>query len=225
MSSFLIFSLCLCTALAQVDVVGPEYTALPAVEKQAWIWYNTLLDTSSNSWPSALQLVGIFFESMCPTFEAAGDQLPTAWIWNTRQHSVGSVGMVEFVSSGSRYTGLFQGATHGIVRISPAKEPEADVLNTTPGMGLKFLRDGVESASLVAMYGVDGQESWNVFANSWSNHIGAASRADTLALSVKFAKGTPNIQQVGLSDWARFGEDGVRVPDSDMVFPYKLVFT
>ena len=208
-------------------MVGPEYTTLPAVEKQAMIWDNTLLDNSSNSWPSVLKVAEILFESMCPTLEAAGDQMPKAWIRNTRQkyiHSVGSVGMVEFVSNGSRYTGLFQGATHGIVRISLAKEPEADVLNTTPGMGLKFLRDGVESASLVAMYGVDGQESWNVFANSWSNHRGAASGADTLTLSVKFAKGTPNIQQVGLSDWARFGEDGVRVSDSDMVFPYKLVF-
>ena len=111
MSSFLIFSLCLCTALAQVDVVGPEYTALPAVEKQALIWNNTLLDTSSNSWPSRLELAEIFFESMYPTLEAAGDQLPAAWTGNTSQkyiHSVGSVGMVQFVSSGSSYTGLFQ---------------------------------------------------------------------------------------------------------------------
>ena len=227
MSPYLLFSLFLSPALAQVDVLGPEYTALPAVEKQALIWDNTLLDTSSNSWPSGLELPQIFFESMCPTMEAPGDQLPTAWTGNTRKkyiHSVGSVGMVQFVSSGSSYTGLFQGASYGIVRISLAKEPSADVLNTAPGMGLKFLRDGVESASLVAMYGVDGQESWNVFANSWSNHIPAASGAAVLALSAKFATATPNIQQVGLSDWARFGEDGAMVADSDMVYPYKLVF-
>ena len=38
-------------------------------------------------------------------------------------------------------------------------------------MGLKFLRDGVDSANLVAMYSVDGQESWNFFKNDFSNHI------------------------------------------------------
>lgn len=41
----------------------------------------------------------------------------------------------------------------------------------TPGIGLKFLRDGIDSANLVAMYSVAGQDSWNFFANDFSNHI------------------------------------------------------
>jgi len=223
---YTLISLCLSPCLAQVDVLGPEYLALPAAEKQALIWDNTLLDTSSNSWPG-LEIGEMFFESMCPTLEAPGDQLPVAWTGNTRQkyiHSVGSVGKVEFVSSSEKYTGLFQGASYGIVRISLAKEPSENVLSTAPGMGLKFLRDGIESGSLVAMYSVDGQESWNVFANNWSNHVPAASGADVLALSAKFATATPNIQQVGLSDMARYGEDGVLVPDDSINYPYKLVF-
>merc|ERR1711874_86918 len=59
----------------------------------------------------------------------------------------------------------------------------------------------------------DGQESWNVFANNWSNHVPAAQGADVLALSAKFATATPNIQQVGLSDFSRYGQDGVLIPD------------
>ena len=208
--------------LAKGDVVGPGYTALPAAKKQAMIWDNILLDNSSNSRPS---ITGIFTQSMCPSLEAPGDEMPTDRKGTTRQkyiHSVGSVGMVEFVSSESRYTGLFQGARFGIVRISLAAEPKADVLNTIPGMGLKFLRDGVKSASLVAMYKLEGQKSWNVFANRWSNHIGPPPGSNPLV--AKFATATPNIQQVGLSDWSRYGEDGVLVADSDMVYPYKLVF-
>lgn len=47
-------------------------------------------------------------------------------------------------------------------------------------MGLKFLRDGMDSASLVAMYSVDGQPSWNFFLNDFSNHI-----PDITSLSLK----------------------------------------
>ena len=38
-------------------------------------------------------------------------------------------------------------------------------------MGVKFLRDGTDSANFVAMYSVDGQSSLNFFENSFSNHI------------------------------------------------------
>ena len=37
-----------------------------------------------------------------------------------------------------------------------AAEPNPKELALAPGMGLKFLRDGMDSASLVAMYSVDG---------------------------------------------------------------------
>ena len=137
------------------------------------------------------------------------------------------MGKVEFVSSSKRYTGLFQGASYGIVRISLAKKPSESIMHTVPGMGLKFLRDGIESGSLVALYSVEGQESWNVFANNWSNHVPGATDttgADVLAVATKFATATPNTQQVGLSDMARHGEDGVLVPDNSVNYPYKLVF-
>ena len=214
------------TALAfgQAPVSGPEYLALPAAEKQAIIWENTLMDSSSNHWPG-LELGEIFFESMCITMEQSGDELPKAWTGNYRKkyiHSVGNVGKVEFVAKENAYTGIFKGAQYGIIRISFAAEPDENVLNTTPGMGLKFLRDGTESASLVAMYGVDGQASWNIFANDWSNHIAAAEGVALIAIGAKFATATPYIQQVGLSDFAMVGEDGVA--ETEINYPYKLIF-
>merc|ERR1719290_705115 len=135
LSFYTLFSLWTCLVVCQEDVVGPEYLALPAAEKQAIIWDNTLLDSSSSYWPG-LEIGEMFFESMCPTLWAPGDELPTAWTGNTRQkyiHSIGSVGKVEFVASSSSYTGLFTGASYGIVRISLAKEPSESVQNTAPG--------------------------------------------------------------------------------------------
>ena len=68
------------------------------------------------------------------------------------------------------------------------------------------------------------QESWNVFANDWSNHIASVTAAQGGPLLNLFASGTPNIQQVGLSDFAQIGEDGRKVDPCDVIFPYKLVF-
>lgn len=58
-------------------------------------------------------------------------------------------------------------------------------------MGLKFLRDSKPSASLVAMYSVEGQASWNFFKNDFSNHIGGSDQLKLRALGCKFATGTP----------------------------------
>merc|ERR1711902_239587 len=75
------------------------------------------------------------------------------WTGNVRQkyiHSVGTVGKVEWIDMGGHpYTGIFQGASQGIARLSLAQEPSPPALNTAPGMGLKFLRDGVDSANLL----------------------------------------------------------------------------
>ena len=50
-------------------------------------------------------------------------------------------------------------------------EPDTGTNRTAPGIGLKFLRDGVDSANMMAMFSVEGQESWNFFKNNFSNHI------------------------------------------------------
>ena len=56
---------------------------------------------------------------------------------------------------------MWKGADYGVVRLSLAAA--AGKTNTAPGMGLKFLIDGMDSSNLVAMYSVDGQESCNFF--------------------------------------------------------------
>lgn len=89
-------------------------------------------------------------------------------------------------------------------------------------MGLKFLRDKVPSANLVAMYSVNGQASWNFFKNKFSNHIGPVVGSATAVLAKKFSTGTPYIQTVGLSDFASTNQDGSKVGNPK--FPFKLVF-
>jgi len=97
---------------------------------------------------------------MEPTFTTKGDELPKGNVYGTRGkyiHTIGSLGKVKLVSNGNHpYTGLFRGADQGFARMSEAKKPSAKHLNTTPGMGLKFLRDGMDSGNMVASHGVQG---------------------------------------------------------------------
>ena len=79
--------------------------------------------------------------------------------------------------------------------MSLAKEPAPPALNTAPGMGLKFLRDGMDAVNLVAMYDVGGQESWNFFKNIFTCHIPEVSGA-LVFLGAKFYTATNNIRQV-----------------------------
>ena len=181
---------------------GPDYIALPATDKLDRIWENCADDQTSANWLGMLEIGEIMFEDMCPTFNTEGDQMPLGWTGNVRQkyiHTVGTVGKVEWVDMGGHpYTGIFKGATKGIARLSLAQEPSPPALSTAPGMGLKFLRDGVDSANLVAMFDVAGQESWNFFKNVFTAHIPEVS-GPLVFLGAKFYTATNNIRQVRLS--------------------------
>jgi len=213
-----------------MDTSSPHYLALSAQQKNEIIRSNIEQDTQPAVWPSPLQLPGLFMEKMCPTFRTAGDSMP----WeegslfssgHTRMkyiHSVGVVGQVELRPvQGQLYTGILAGASRGWIRLSLAQEPNQAELKTLPGMGLKFLRDGRDSANLVAMYSLSGQQSWNFFKNNFTTRIGSGP-PELVPLKLKFQEATNYVTQVGLSDWGLAGEDGLVVAQPRT--PFMLTF-
>ena len=162
---FVLSLLLLKTSWAALEVKSDSYLRLSADKKMERIWHNIKEDTSSAHYLNLLKLSGIFLIPMCRTFRSQGDEMPYEWFIGYRQkyiHRVGSVGKVEWRSRGNHpYTGIFKGSTKGLVRLSFANEPRGN--QTVPGMGLKFLRNGRDSANLVAMNSLQGQESWNFF--------------------------------------------------------------
>jgi len=150
-----------------------------------------MADTDSGTFPNP---AGIFLERMDPTFSTPGDEMPKTIFGNVRTkyiHSVGNVGRVKFVTNHAHpFTGVWEGAEHGMIRLSSAAKP-TDSQPLAPGMGLKFLRDGVDSAVLVAMYSVNGTPGdWNFFEKDFKNHIEAASGAALRAVATKFSTET-----------------------------------
>jgi len=96
-----------------------------------------------------------------------------------------------------------------LIRLSLAAKPDLSKTtpagafdNFTPGFGLKFLRDDIESANILAMFGVNGFDSWNFFEKDASNHIGPATGFKIKALVKKFTSATPHTNTMGLSQWA-----------------------
>ena len=136
-----------------------------------------------------------------------GDDMPCGLLGcRTKDiHSIGTVTKVKWQSTGSHpFTGIFKGGDYGIIRLSTAAPTLSLYKNIIPGFGLKFLRSGVDSANFVAMFSVDGQDTWNFFANSWSNHIPDPTSISLKPLEMKFATVTDYIQAVGLSDFAKY---------------------
>merc|ERR1712168_517106 len=186
------------------ETSSAAYIAKTAAEKNAIIAANVIEDTTPGDWYGILEMPGLFTESMCPTLRAPGDELPFEEgiiSDGTRYkyiHTVGTVGQVEWKDLGGHsYSGIFNGGSvNGWARLSQAKEPSPPALDTAPAMGLKFLRDGIDSANLVAMYSVNGQEGWNFFQNDFPTHLGPAG-LELIPVALKFSEATNYVQEVG----------------------------
>lgn len=195
------------------------YEALPAEKKKSMVMAHVNADKVSGHYPPQLEvLTGIMGESVMVSFDASADVFPlkrTKYI-----HSVGVTGGIRFDSTGdSKYTGLFKGAEHGIVRFSSAKQPDSS--GVTPGMGVKFFRDGRPSANFVAMYSLDGQpcSDGDFFAHQWSNHIGLTDNFGLKLIAAKFWQASYCPIMVGISDLA---SDSSGAGQSK--FPFQLQF-
>jgi len=213
------------------SLTNTGYKAYSAGWKHATIWEKLILERISGHWPPRNISAGevlppkFFTQDLCPTLHHRGDEFVIEDYVNARvkaTHSVGSVGKVKFVSFPNNYTGIFQGAKYGIVRMSHGGEPLPGLVDPTFGLALKFLRDGVDSASVVARTENFFQKSWNFFAENFSNHR-AGSAVFGSSIVRHLAQASPHTTQVGLSDMARYGENGKYIPDHLINYPYQLV--
>lgn len=195
-----------------------KYEDLPAAKKKEIILQHVYADKEPSQYGSPVDLLAnIMGESVRTTFEASADIFPAERLKVI--HTVGVTGGIRFQSTGGhRYTGLFEGAEHGVIRFSSAKEPGSD--GVTPGMGVKFFRDGRPSANFVAMFSLDGQPCTDTgfFQNTWSNHIAATGNFGLKIIAPKFWQASYCPQMVGLSD---LSTDAAGKVGS---FPFQLLF-
>ena len=211
------------------DFSSAQYQGLSAKDKMTKLWSKITEDQTELGFYSPLTLATIFLEDMSTTFNHVADNFP-----EDRKkliHTVGVIAQGELVVDPSNaYSGVFEGVGNVLIRLSVAKNPDFTKTtaaeaqdNFTPGMSLKFLRDGLPSANLLAMFGVNGFPSWNFFFKDFSNHIPGAEGLALKALACKFAQATKYVQTIGLKDLASWNEKGEDRRGS-MNFPFRLIF-
>lgn len=127
------------------------------------------------------------------------------------------------------FTGAFaEKECIGILRAS-AKSPPS-IQNTVPGMAIKILRDKAPSGNVVAMWEAAGQDfDTNFFTHAMSNHINkippfnfGKTFIKEKSITKKFLDYDEHVNMVGLSDLAKYKNDGTRV--SSPLAPFALVF-
>lgn len=231
MKAILLIFLTITLVYADDDFNSEKYQAMGRQQKFDKIWSKINENTQPYGWFSAFSLMTIFFENMKLSFDYYSDSMPEGR--KKLIHSVGSVGLCEFVANSdpiaNPYTGIFQGASHVLLRLSLAKQPDETKRlatqafeNFTPGLSMKILRDGVHAADTVAMFGVNGQASWDFFKNDFTTHIPVAEGLTLQLINWKFSQATKHTTKMGSKDWATYDQTG-RKYDSPK-FPYMLSF-
>lgn len=196
----------------------PEYEAQTAFDKwDSMVEFLGADNHISKDFPSQ---GGILGEAVTTTFTNFADVMPANRIKYI--HSIGSTAGVKFESvKGHKYTGLFQGASFGLIRLSTAK-PISDS-NITPGFGLKFFRNSMPSANLVAMPSLSGQSEFDFFKHTFSNHIPKPEADLALqAIVLKFKQASMCPRMVGVSDFSTHTSEGVKILDP--MSPFRLDF-
>ena len=167
---------------------------------------------------------GIVKKYLTVTMTHVSDELPQVNS-NTRRskavHPYGAVATVLLVADAqSPFTGLYQGVSCGIVRLSLATQPtDTKVL---PGLGMKWFIDNQPSANFVAMYSLDGQPSYNFFKNDFSNFIDMPTSKTLGILLRAFKTVSVDPTKVDVTFLAKTVESGLAVSDDNIDAPFQL---
>lgn len=205
-----------------------NYQSKSAEQKYEQLWGLIKSAPNASPWPSTWALAKLFFEDMNVSFQLADDFFPTD---RTKLiHSVGVIAGIKFVPEPtSKYTGIFQGSSQAFARCSTGAQPDFTKSDATdggfnPGCSFKFLRNGVPSANVFALAALKPVDSWNFFKHPLSNHLSLQGFSFALSLILNtFKKASTWPGNVGLSDVAARGEDGVAVKQIN--FPFQILFS
>ena len=100
------------------------------------------------------------------TYDLTGDELP--YNRDKINHAQGVVGLIKWQDLGGHdYTGMYEGNSRGLVRLSEGNFllPEADGL--TPTAAFKFFRDGIQSVNHLANTNWGPSGSYDFMANDF----------------------------------------------------------
>ena len=170
--------------------ITDEYQDWAACDKQQHLWNNGVLRTeyAPADVPSLkeIDVLGLIDRILWDKVNDQNDVAPAGY--EKPIHAHGAMAKVEFVGEGSEYTGLFQGAECGLMRLSVTGDP--DDRGFAPGFALKLFVDGKPSENVSALYTLSGQgNNHDFFANELSQYVSPEIN-ETLGTSAIFSSVT-----------------------------------
>lgn len=115
------------------------------------------------------------------------------------------VGLVRWLDvGGHNYTGIYEGVSDGLVRLSEANFLLPEVDGLTPSAAFKFTRDGMPSVNHVANTGWEPSGSYDFMANEFKTKIGGFDNTCLIeTIQRKFQDVHKNVGSVGLAEFSR----------------------
>jgi len=201
-----------------LDTSKPDYVAKTWEEKTDEIMAQVMEEPSQGTFPS---VADCFAESVVTTFDDEWDNMPVGREKDI--HGIGAVCKFTLDITDSPYTGIFKnGKQTGIIRIGPAIDI-ANEAGVAPGAGIKFLRSGITSGNFVTLHSLTPGKSYNIFdpevsGNMYNHILGPKAAAEKMLLQKFLQVGTCSTK-VGLSDLARYDQEG---NEEEPIFPFKV---
>ena len=195
----------------QARDLGPlpvDYQSWTADQKQQVIWEDRILSSQYKTLPplKPIDVMGLFRTILRKKMDRQSDEAPT--LWEKAVHAHGSVAKIKFVSAvNTPFTGLFEEADYGLLRMSLAGDPRRRGL--APGLAIKLFVDDKPSANVSALVSFMGQgKNYNVLANEFSNIVPPVRQIGAKLINLMFMRVTWFPNKLSLKDWAAVNQYG-----------------
>ena len=192
--------------------IPEDYESWPAANKLENLWVNGALRTQYEEGQlPALQSVdigGLIGSILWNKVRQRSDVAPPGY--QKPMHAHGAMAKVRFVPvANNGYSGLFQGADSGLLRLSLSGAPGDR--GFAPGLAWKAFVDGKPSQNVSALYSLSGQGgNHDFFANELSQYV-LPEANDTLGTTILFASVSTKPTLLRLEDMAKVSQAGVAV--------------
>ncbi|MEM9216738.1 MAG: hypothetical protein AAGD25_20610 [Cyanobacteria bacterium P01_F01_bin.150] len=171
-----------------------DYQFWTAEQKQQFLWKDRILPSKYQKLPplKPINMVGLLRTALYKTKNWQSDEVPTLSKKNShvyeRAYAHGSVAKIKFVSAvNTPFTGLFEEADYGFLRMSLAGEPGQR--RVVPKISIKLLVDSRRSENVSALVSFTGQgRNYNVLAHEFSNIVALSRPIGSKLLNLIFMR-------------------------------------
>ena len=127
-------------------------------------------DKTPGQFFEGLFTVSLFLQNINLSFDFIGDEMPPNRV--KILHPTGTCALFKYEAFDNHpFTGSFKGTDYGILRISEVGVVGEEHVPST-SMGLKFLRDGVDSGNAFSLHAFEGHpDTYNFLGVTYNTHV------------------------------------------------------